>query len=79
MGYNILEVSEVWHWEDRSSQLFEGYVNTFLKSKMEASGWPDECVTAAKKRAYLDHIQQSEGKYTNIKWNKSINICEEKV
>ena len=43
-GYEVLEISEIWHWETRSTELFEGYVKTFLKSKTEASGWPIECV-----------------------------------
>jgi hypothetical protein len=43
-GYEVLEISEIWHWERRSNELFAGYVKAFLKSKTEASGWPVECV-----------------------------------
>ena len=41
-GYCIVDVSEVWSWkeEKRFKELFKGYINTFLKLKTEASGWP---------------------------------------
>ena len=41
-SYRILDVAEVWNWnsEKRSSSLFKDYINTFLKNKLEASGWP---------------------------------------
>ena len=41
-GYRIVDVSEVWSWkeEKRSKELFKRYINTFLKLKLEASGWP---------------------------------------
>ncbi|XP_043272012.1 uncharacterized protein [Venturia canescens] len=47
-GYKILTVSEIWQYEitqyNRDTQeggLFTGYINTFLKIKQEASGWPE--------------------------------------
>ena len=39
-GYRILHIHEVWHFEDSMHGLFENYVNTWLKIKEEASGWP---------------------------------------
>ena len=41
-GHRIVDVSEVWSWkeEKRSKELFKRYINTFLKLKTEASGWP---------------------------------------
>ena len=52
VGYKILEVFVIWQYEmveyDKVSKkggLFAEYVNTFLKYKQEASGWPDECDT----------------------------------
>ena len=43
-GYQIINVSEVWHWAPakQSTNLFKGYIQTFLKTKAEASGWPKE-------------------------------------
>ncbi len=39
-GYVIAEVREVHHFERFKTGMFEDYVNTFLKRKQEASGWP---------------------------------------
>ena len=44
-GYEVLEIHEVWHWEETTDELFKGYVDTFLKLKQEASGYPKHCVT----------------------------------
>ena len=67
----------MWSWkpEKRSSSLFKDYINTFLKIKLEASGWPKEtcCDTEVDpeltppkglcehKRAFLDELEQKEG------------------
>ena len=39
-GYAITRVAEVHHFERVRTGLFADYVNTFLQSKQEASGWP---------------------------------------
>lgn len=41
-GYRVVYVYEVWHFEQKSDALFKTYINTFLKMKMEASGWPSD-------------------------------------
>lgn len=56
-GYSILKISEVYHFEQSSMYdqttgeggLFAKYVNTFLKIKQEASGFPSECVSEESK------------------------------
>ena len=40
MGYVIQHVHEVCHFEETRRGLFAEYVNTWLKIKLEASGWP---------------------------------------
>ena len=60
-GYEILRVHEVWHFPEHSSELFKGYVNTFLKIKQEASGYPEWCVTEEQKQAYIDDYYEHEG------------------
>lgn len=37
--YDVVAVREVHHFKDTKIGLFENYVNTFLKTKQEASGW----------------------------------------
>lgn len=41
LGYELLEVYEVIHWEprERSDQHLKGYVGYFLRMKQEAEGW----------------------------------------
>ena len=48
-GYAVQRIYEVWHFDEteqydpktKTGGLFTDYVNTFLKMKQEASGWPE--------------------------------------
>ena len=60
-GYVVLNLHEVWHWEETSDELFKEYVNTFLKIKQEASGYPKDCVTDEQKQRYIDDYYEHEG------------------
>ena len=61
-GYVITQVHEVWHFPNQRSDLFEGYINTFLKIKQEASGWPSEVgEDVEKRRGYVKAYEQKEG------------------
>jgi hypothetical protein len=50
-GYGVQRINELWHFyeteqydpEMKTGGLFTDYVNTFLKMKQEASGWPEWC------------------------------------
>ena len=49
-NYLVTSVSEIWQYNStrydpvtRQGGLFTEYINTFLKLKQEASGWPGEC------------------------------------
>ena len=53
-GYEVLEIHEVWHWEEITDELFKHYVDTFLKIKQEANGYPKHCVTDEQKQRYID-------------------------
>jgi hypothetical protein len=54
-GYTIVQIHEVWHFDKmaqydpdtKTGGVFTDYVDTFLKTKQEASGWP-ECVARKK-------------------------------
>ena len=61
LGYVIVKVHEIWHWEEKSNELFKEYVNCFAKKKQEASGWPSGCVSAASREAYVDAYLEHEG------------------
>ena len=60
-GYEVLKIHEVWHWDQITDELFKDYVDTFLKIKQEASGYPKECVTDEQKQRYIDEYYQHEG------------------
>ncbi|XP_067208523.1 uncharacterized protein [Linepithema humile] len=66
-GYFVSEVSEIWQYNatrydhgTRQGRLFAEYINTFLKLKQKASGWPSECTDEAKER-YLRNYEETEG------------------
>ena len=60
-GYEVLEIHEVWHWEQITDELFSDYVNMYLKIKQEANGYPKECVTDEQKQRYIDEYYEHEG------------------
>ena len=60
-GYEVLEIHEVWHWEETTNELFSPYVNLYLKRKQEASGYPKHCVTDEQKQRYIDEYYEHEG------------------
>ncbi|XP_056001762.1 uncharacterized protein LOC130048746 [Ostrea edulis] len=61
LGYRLDRIYEVWHFEKTSDHLFRAYINTFLKIKQEASGFPEDCQTAQQQQHYIEEIQQREG------------------
>lgn len=82
-GYRVIKVYEVYHWDestqyDRTNKqggLFVAYVNTFLKFKQEASGWPEWCTTQSDKDKYVRDYFEKEGIYldpNNIKKNPGL-------
>ncbi|XP_031334749.1 uncharacterized protein LOC116166444 [Photinus pyralis] len=65
-GYEILKIYEVWdyrteQYNGKSGGLFTEMMNTFIKIKQEASGWPANCKTYEQKIAYIDKFLEKEG------------------
>ncbi|XP_021357356.1 uncharacterized protein LOC110452922 [Mizuhopecten yessoensis] len=61
MGYVVLKIYEVYHFQDSSKQLFKEYIDTFLKCKQENSDWPHWCDSDGKKRDYVEAYYRNEG------------------
>ena len=69
VGYYVIKIYEVWHFNEISRYnpdtmtggLFTEYVNTFLKIKQDANGWPNWCKTEDDKRSYIDLYDKKEG------------------
>jgi hypothetical protein len=60
-GYQILRLHEVWHFPETSSELFKEYIDTFLKIKQEASGYPNECFTEEQRQHYVNEYFEKSG------------------
>ena len=67
-SYRILEIHEVYEYAvtqyDATSgegRLFVEYIDTFLKLKAEASGYPSWVRTLADEDRYIEKFRQSEG------------------
>ena len=62
-GYRIIKIHEVFHFPPSQIRqgLFAEYVNTFLKVKQEAAGWPEGCETDAQKATYVREYADVEG------------------
>ena len=75
LGYQVQYIYEVWHFDETCQGLFEDYVNTWLKIKQEASGWPEENMTEQDKQTYIDNYFQQEGirlEYDKIEKNPGL-------
>lgn len=60
-GYRVLRIHEVWHFPQQSDGLFKDYIDTFLKIKQEASGYPKDRVTEEQKQQYVNEYFEVEG------------------
>ena len=62
-GYVIQRIHEVWHFQEnhRRTQLFGAYVNTWLKIKTEASGYPRWATTPQEKALFRRRYLEREG------------------
>ena len=73
-GYRLITIHEMWHFPEsqRRTKLFSHYVDTWLKIKTEASGYPRWVVSEEDKRRYRWQYAQREGirlDETNIEKN----------
>ena len=62
-GYSVVQLHEVWHFPPNQQKfgLFRDYVNTWLKNKTEASGYPHWADTDDKKNQYVSNYAEREG------------------
>ena len=67
VGYKVIEIFVIWQYTmtqyDKNTKqggIFAGYVNTFLKTKQEASGWPEDCDTEEAKDLYIKNYYEKE-------------------
>ena len=75
LGYQVLYIYEVWHFEETCEGLFRDYVNTWLKIKQEASGWPEGVNTEEEKQSYINEYFKQENirlEYDKIEYNPGL-------
>lgn len=67
-GYVVRKIHEAWEYEttqyDKRTQkgsIFAKYIDTFLKIKTEASGFPQHCTTTAEKKQFIRDFKKHEG------------------
>ena len=68
-GYVIVEIYEVWNYDvmtvyDQTTSergIFAQYMNTFIKIKMEAYGYPVGCTTPQEKTAFIERVRAHDG------------------
>ena len=61
LGYIIVTIHEVWHFNERRKSLFSDYVKQWLKIKQESTGYPAWADTDGKKREYVANYKAHEG------------------
>ncbi|XP_062567875.1 uncharacterized protein LOC134230104 [Saccostrea cucullata] len=61
MGYTLDRIYEVWHFKESRQDLFRPYIDTFLKIKQEASGFPPTVRPQNKKQDYIRQVLYKEG------------------
>ena len=69
MGYEIIQTFEVLHWGETEminrgtgeGGLFSQYINTFLRIKTQATGYPPGAVTPEQKVAFIEEYYRHEG------------------
>jgi hypothetical protein len=74
-GYEIVQIFEIYHFKETTTELFSGYVNLFLKKKQEASGWPRPNMSVEEKEQYLKEYLAAESIALNpdcIEYNSGI-------
>ncbi|KAF4517457.1 hypothetical protein B566_EDAN004495 [Ephemera danica] len=80
-GYKIVKMIDVWKYKTMkydpttgSEGLFSGYINTFLKLKVEASGWPStvDQTDMASKPKYIEQFFKRENDINKIERNPGL-------
>ena len=61
LGYKVLDVYHVWHWNTWSSDVYRKYIDKYLKLKQEASGYPDHVHTDEDKKRFKQGYFAAEG------------------
>jgi hypothetical protein len=59
-GYELVEIYEVLHYPEQSSEIFQSYIKTWLKTKAEASGYPKDKITEEQRNEWIEEFNRRE-------------------
>ena len=59
--HKILVIDQVFHFSEQRQGLFRSYIDTWLKLKEEASGWPSWCTTPELQEQHRPNFLYQEG------------------
>jgi hypothetical protein len=65
-SYKLIEVYEIWHFRELSPQrtgepgIFTDFINTYIKLKVESSGWPKNDMSENEKDEYVQLYKERE-------------------
>ena len=80
LGYKLLSVEEVWHFDKKSDKPFTEFIYALYKGKLEASGYPRNVKTEQDKERYIEEIKRKEGiqlDKVNINYNAGMRqMCK---
>ena len=60
-GYFIECIHKVWNFSEKSNELFQLYIDKFLKIKQESSGYPSWCESDEDRQRYINDYLENEG------------------
>jgi hypothetical protein len=60
-GYKIKTIIEVYHYPDKTIELFSEYINLWLRFKQQSDGWPNWVNTEEDKKLYIQNFLKNEG------------------
>jgi len=76
LGYEIQYIYEVWQFDETCEGLFQDYLNTRLKIKQEASGWPQSVGDdETKRQQYIREYYEHEGIQLEYEEIEQIRVC----
>ena len=68
-GYVIEKIIEVYHYKDRTTDIFSEYINLWLKYKQQSDGWPNWVKNDNDKKEYVENFFK----------NENVKLTEEEV
>ena len=60
-GYEIIKIIEVYHYPEKTNEIFSAYINLWLKFKQQSDGWPSWVQTEEDRKKYIDNFSLNEG------------------